>query len=117
MPNLASLSRYPNMPEFARPEPEAAAGVTVSMAVVPSTPAHGATVTATYTVSGVSPVAGTPVSVTGSVEIGGKPYPVTGSFTLPGATAPVMTYSTPTAAGLTFKVSPANPAVFTAVVP
>jgi hypothetical protein len=107
------------MPEFAAPAgagPEAATGVTVTLSVSPSAPAHGATVTATYAVSGVSPGAGTPVTLDGSVTVGGTAIPVTGSFTLPGAPAATVTYATPTAAGLTFAAT-SNPAVFTAVVP
>jgi hypothetical protein len=96
---------------------EAVAGVSVALSVSPSAPNHGDTVTATYTVSGLAPSAGTPVAVNGSVTIGGgTPIPVTGSFTLPGAPAATVTYAVPTCPGLAFKAT-ANPAVFTAVVP
>jgi hypothetical protein len=90
--------------------------VSVSLAVSPAAPAHGATVTATYAVSGNTSGPGTPVTITGTATVGGQSFPVTASFTIPGAAAAAVTYAVPTCPGLTFKQGPAAN-VFTAVVP
>lgn len=90
--------------------------ISVALAVSPAAPAHGATVTAAYTVSGNSSGAGAPVSLTGTATVGSSSFPVTASFTLPGAPVLAETFAVPTCPGLTFKAT-ANPAVFTAVVP
>lgn len=90
--------------------------IAVTLAISPAAPAHGATVTCTYTVTGNTAGAGTPVSVAGTVTVGTSKFPVTASFTMPGAPAAAEVFAVPTAAGLTFKAtSAAN--VFTAVVP
>lgn len=90
--------------------------ISVTLAVSPAAPAHGATVTATYAVSGAAAGPGTPVSVTGTATVGGQSFPVTASFTLPGAPAAAVTYAVPTCPGLTFKATAAAN-TFTAVVP
>lgn len=116
MPNPSALTSYPNMPDHLSAEAAAAPGVSVAMTVSPAVPAHGATVTATYVVTGNTSGPGTPVVVSGSVTVDGTAIPVTASFTLPGAPSAAVTYATPTCPGLTFQPT-ANPAVFTAVVP
>jgi hypothetical protein len=91
--------------------------VTVALTVSPSAPASGQTITLTYVVSGN---AGTPagtVTVTGSAKVGSATYPVSGTLTLAGAPAAAEAFAVPTCPGLTFKVSPASPNVFTAVTP
>lgn len=90
--------------------------VTVSLVISPTTaPAHGATLTATYVVSG-NTGAGTPVALTGTAVVGSSSFPVTASFTLPGAAVAPVTYAVPTCPGLAFKAT-SSPAAFTAVVP
>lgn len=113
MPNFSSLSAYPNMRAA---EPEASTAVTVTLAVSPTAPAHGATVTATYNVAGNGAGTGTPVSVTGAVTVGSASFPVTASFTMPGAPAAAESFAVPACTGLTFQAT-AQPNVFTAVVP
>jgi hypothetical protein len=81
--------------------------IAVSLKVDKPTPASGETVTASYAVTGLSPVAGT---LSGNVTIAGKTYPVTALL------GDTVTYAAPTMPGLTFKVT-ADPAVFTAQVP
>lgn len=82
--------------------------IAVSISVDNAHPAHGDTVTATYLVTGLSPIVGT---LQGSVMVNGKPTPAT--LTMGDAVGP---YSAPTIAGLTFKAT-ADPKVFTALVP
>lgn len=89
--------------------------VSVSLTVSPAAPAHGATVTAVYAVSGNSG-APTPVTISGTATVGTDTFPVTASFTIPGAAAAPVTYAVPVCPGLVFKAT-ANPAAFTAVVP
>jgi hypothetical protein len=90
--------------------------VTVTLTISPIAPAHGATVTATYTVTGNTGTGSTTGTLTGTATIGGVAIPVTGTVTLP-ATGPLpQTFAVPTCPGLTFKVGSA-PNVFTAVVP
>ena len=96
--------------------------ITVSLNVTPTTPAHGATITATYVVSGN---AGTPAgepqsaSITGDVTVGGDTLHAVTTITLPGSLAvpPLAeTFAIPTAPGLTFVPVAGNPKAFTAVV-
>jgi len=84
--------------------------ITVTLTVSPTNPGHGATVTATYAVSGNSAVS---VPVTGNVNIGGTDYNVAATLTEP---ALAESYSAPVAAGLTFTAT-GDPHVWTAVVP
>lgn len=96
--------------------------ITVSLAVSPTAPTSGQTVTATYTVSGNT---GTPAGpaqeavVSGVARIGDEDINVSTTLTLPGTPeVPPLSesFSVPTVAGLTF-VATANPKVFTALVP
>lgn len=89
---------------------------TVTLTVNPPTPAHGATVTATYAVTGNE---GTPAKtgvVTGSVQIGADTFNVSTTVTLPGTPGLPETFSTPTCPGITFAPT-GDPRVFTALVP
>ena len=116
MVNPSTVSSYPNMRETAYAAEAAASGISVTLTVSPTSPAHGATVTAMYSVQGNSPGPGETVTVSGQVTIGGTEYQGSGSFTAPGAPALPEAFAVPTAAGLTFTAT-SNPAVFTAVVP
>lgn len=90
--------------------------VTASLTVSPSSPAHGATVTATYSVSGNNPIAPQVATVSGDANVGGQDFAVTTTLTLPGTPAAAETYAVPTCPGLTFTAT-ADPHVFTAIVP
>jgi len=90
--------------------------VSASINANPSAPAHGDTITVTYTVTGNDPVDPSAAQVTGRVVVGGTPFDVFTSITLPGTPAATVTYAVPACPGLTF-VATADPAVFTAVVP
>jgi hypothetical protein len=90
--------------------------VSCSIGAVPSAPAHGDTLTVTYTVSGNDPVDPSSAQITGRVVVGGTPYDVFTSVTLPGTPAAAVTYAVPACPGLTFAAT-ADPAAFTAVVP
>lgn len=81
--------------------------IVVTLKVDKSAPQSGDTVTATYVVTGLSPISGT---LSGSVTVAGKVYPSTVTI------GDVVSYAVPTIAGLTFKAT-ADPAVFTALVP
>jgi hypothetical protein len=80
------------------------------------TPAHGDTLTFTYTVAGNDPIAPQGATISGHVVVGGVGYDVSTNMTLPGTPAQSVTYDSPSGGGLTF-ASTSNPAVFTAVVP
>jgi len=90
--------------------------VSCDMNASPSAPAHGETVTITYSVQGNDPIDPTSATITGRVVVGGTPYDVSTAVTLPGTPAASVTYDVPLCTGLSF-VSTADPAVFTAVVP
>lgn len=90
--------------------------VSCDMNASPSAPAHGETVTITYSVQGNDPIDPTSATITGRVVVGGTPYDVSTAVTLPGTPAASVTYDVPLCTGLSF-VSTGNPAVFTAVVP
>ena len=120
---MAKLTQYPYISASAPmtilgadPAQAPASAVTVTLTVTPGSPAHGATLTAAYVVSGNADAPGTPVAISGSVTIGAVQFPVNTAFTMPGSPAAAVTYAVPTAAGLTFSPT-SNPAVFTAVVP
>jgi len=80
------------------------------------TPAHGDTLTFTYSVSGNDPIDAQGATISGTVVVGGVGYNVSTNITLPGTPAASVTYDTPAGGGLSF-VSTSDPAVFTAVVP
>lgn len=84
--------------------------ISVTLAVSPAAPAHGSTVTATYTVSGNASASGT---VSGSAVIGTQTVAVSTTVTLP---ALPQSFAVPTCPGLTFAKT-AAPNVFTALVP
>ena len=90
--------------------------VTASLSVTPQAPAHGAMVTATYTVTGNDPGPGQSATVSGTVNLGGQDMNVATTVTLPGVVTQPVTYAVPTCPGLTFAAT-GNPAVFTALVP
>ena len=90
--------------------------ISASASVDKPTPAHGDTVTLTYAVSGNTGSGAQQITVTGNVNVGGVNYPVTVPLTLPATAGLPVTYSTPTAPGLTFQTT-GNPAVFTALIP
>lgn len=81
--------------------------VTVVLAVDKPHPVSGDTVTATYTITGLSPVTG---KLIGSVTVNGVSYPAAVQM------GDAVTFDPPTIPGLTF-TSTANPNVFTAKVP
>lgn len=82
--------------------------VTVALVVDNPHPVSGATVIASYVITGLSPITGV---LTGSVTVNGKITPAT--VTMGDLVGP---YAVPTIAGLTFKAT-ADPKVFSAVVP
>jgi hypothetical protein len=86
------------------------------MDAAPSAPAHGATLTVTYSVTGNDPTAPSSARIEGSVVVGGVPYDVATSVTLPGSPAATVSFEAPTCPSLTFAAT-ADPAVFTSVVP
>jgi len=90
--------------------------VSCDMNAAPSAPAHGETVTVTYSVDGNDPINPTSATITGRVVVGGTPYDVKTAVTLPGTPAASVSYDVPSCPDLTF-TSTADPAVFTAVVP
>jgi hypothetical protein len=90
--------------------------VTVTLSVSPSSPNHGDTVTAAYSVQGNASGPGTPVTIAATATVGGQSFPVTTSFTLPGTPAAAVTYAVPACPGLTFRQGSASN-VFTALVP
>lgn len=96
--------------------------ITAALVVTPSTPNHGDTVTATYSVTGnIGTPAGDPVagSVIGDVTVGTDVLHAVTTITLPGtpAVAPLAeAYSVPVLAGLTFAAT-GDPHVYTALVP
>jgi hypothetical protein len=90
--------------------------ITATLTVIPAAPAHGATVTATYAVSGNTGTPGGSGTISGTVHAGGQDIAVSTTVTLPGTPALLESYDVPTAPGLTFTAT-ADPHVFTAVVP
>jgi hypothetical protein len=90
--------------------------VSASLTVTPSSPNHGDTVTAFYSVTGNDPVPPHGASISGQVVVGGQEFDVSTSFTLPGSPAADVTYGVPSCPGLTFAATD-DPATFTAVVP
>jgi len=91
--------------------------VSASMDATPNAPAHGQTLTVSYTVTGNDAIPPSTAQVTGGVVVGGTHFDVSTNITMPGTPAAAVTYDTPAAAGLTFTVNPADPSSFTAVVP
>ena len=89
--------------------------VTVTLTVAPAEPAKGATVTATYAVSGNDPVPPQTAVVSGDASVGEEVIHVSTALTLPGTPAKAEAFDVPTCPGLTFKAT-ADPHVFTAVV-
>lgn len=83
---------------------------TLTLTLSPANPAPGATVTATYAVTGAP--ADRVLTISGAATLDGAPMNATGTFTLTHAT----TFSAPTAAGMTFAAT-ADPKVWTAVAP
>ena len=89
---------------------------TATLTVSPATPAKGATVTATYSVSGNDGTPAQTATVAGKATIGSQVLDVTTTVTLPATPAQPESFAVPTCPGLTFTAT-ANPRVFTAVVP
>ena len=92
--------------------------VSASLAAAPSAPAHGATLTASYTVTGNDPVDPSQATITGRVVVGCTAYDVSTTVTLPGTPAAAVSYIVPVSSdpSLIFSAT-ADPAVFTAPVP
>ena len=90
--------------------------VSAFMDAAPLAPAHGDTLTVTYSVTGNDPVAPHEARISGHVIVGGVGYDVGTTITLPGIPAAEVTYETPACEGLAF-AGTENPAAFTAVVP
>lgn len=83
----------------------------------PQAPAHGDTITVSYTVTGNDPVAPQSARIEGRVVVGGVGYDVSTTVTLPGSPPADVSYEVPECPGLTFSVNSADPSVFTATVP
>lgn len=90
--------------------------ISASLTVTPAAPAHGDTVTATYTVTGNDPIPPQVGTVTGKATVGEQDYEVSTTVTLPGTPAAAESFTVPVMAGLTF-VATADPRTFTALVP
>lgn len=94
--------------------------VSAAMNATPSAPAHGQTLTISYSITGNDPVAPFTAQITGGVVVGGQPMDLSTSITMPGTPAQPVTYDIPegpAGTGLVFQVSPTDPSTFTAVVP
>lgn len=91
--------------------------VSASLSVVPSAPAAGAVITATYSVSGVPGAAAEVITFSGDMTIAGTSYTgVTGSFSLPAAPSAAVSFAVPSCPGLSFAAAAAQ-GTFTATVP
>ncbi len=90
--------------------------VAVTLAVSPPAPAHGQTVTATYTVTGNEGSPSQVGTVSGEADIGGQHYDVFATITQPGTPPLAEAFTVPVCPGLTFTAT-GDPHVFTAVVP
>lgn len=90
--------------------------ISASLAPDIDTPAHGATVIFTYTVTGNDPIPASAAAIAGAVTIAGVVYDVTTAVTLPGTPAGAVAYDPPSGGGLVFNPT-ADPAVFTALIP
>lgn len=94
--------------------------ITATLSVTPAAPAHGATVTAAYAVTGNTGTSAQQGTVTGTATVGGTAYGVSTTVTLPGTAPLPQSFAVPSCPGLTFAVNlAADPsgATFTAVVP
>jgi len=92
--------------------------VSCSLNAAPTAPAHGGTVTCTYTVTGNDPIDPSSATITGRVVVGGVAHDVSTTVTLPGTPAAAVSYVVPVSSdpALIFAAT-ADPAVFTAPVP
>lgn len=81
------------------------------------TPAHGDTITVTYSVDGNDPVNPTGATITGRVVVGGIGYDVSTDVTLPGTPAAGVVYDVPACDALPGFTVTSDPAVFTTTVP
>lgn len=80
-------------------------------------PAHGDTVTATYTVFGNDGVPERSVTIVGSGTVGGEPIgPANAVLVLPGTDPLPEAFNAPTVDGLTFEAT-SDPKAWTALVP
>ena len=92
--------------------------VSADASVDNATPAHGDTITFTYTVTGNDAIDPAQDTISGVVTIGGADIVCTTTLTLPGTPAASESFAQPTSAsGVLSFVSTPDPAVFTAVVP
>jgi len=83
-----------------------------------ATPAHGDTITFTYTVTGNETIDPAQDTISGVATIGGQDFVCTTTLTLPGTPAASESFAQPTSeSGKLSFASTSNPAVFTAVVP
>lgn len=82
------------------------------------TPAHGQTVTFTYSVDGNDPIDSSSATVSGAAVVGGVRYAVSTTMTAPGTPAASEQYEVPTSdqTGWVFLVTD-DPSQFTCVIP
>lgn len=82
------------------------------------TPAHGETITVTYSVDGNDPVDPSGATIKGRVVVGGIPQDVSVSVTVPGTPSAFVSYDVPASdnPAISSFTSTSDPAVFTAVV-
>ena len=90
--------------------------VSADMSVDNANPAHGDTITVTYTVTGNDAIPPQGATIGGRVVVGGEPFDLSASVTMPGTPAAPKQYAEPVLAGVNFSAT-ANPAVWTAVIP
>ena len=82
-----------------------------------TTPAHGDTLTLTYTVDGNDPVDPAGATISGRAVVGGTAYDVTTTVTVPGSSALGEVFDVPTCPDLPGFTGTSDPAVFTTTVP
>ena len=81
------------------------------------TPAHGDTITVTYSVDGNDPVDPTSATIRGRAVVGGIGYDVSTQVTLPGTPAAGVVYDVPTCPELPGFTVTSDSSVFTTTVP
>src|SRR5262249_44489900 len=90
--------------------------ISADLTVDNSTPAHGDTITVTYSITGNDATDPATLTISGSVLVDGQRYTATTSVVLPGTDPAEVAYETPTCDQLTFAPT-SDPAAFTALVP
>jgi len=89
---------------------------TLTLTLSPTAPAHGDTVTATYSVAGNDGVPARPVTVSGTATIDGQEFTASGVVTLPGTDPAPESFAAPTIDGQEFAATD-DPHVWTYLVP